>query len=128
MAYLARVSELPSAEHLTEEERRLLEKRFDANEFELNFEGEAIEWGLIEEVEVAEAAWQNSPSGWVVRNLLYRGDRYHIGVYFGKQELVLTNVTLEVARHIVHTIAYHSPHDVRYIGVEGVVPVRGDGA
>lgn len=126
MSYLAHVKELPSAEHLTAEEQNLLDRRFDANEFELNFDGEAVEWGLIEEVEIAVAAREKSPTGWFIRNVVYRGaDRYHIGVYYGKAEVVLTNVTLEIARFIAQTIAYYTRQDVRYTGVEGVAPVSG---
>ncbi|MCK6577372.1 MAG: hypothetical protein L6Q98_04630 [Anaerolineae bacterium] len=125
MAYLTHVSELPAADHLSEAERKMLDRRFDANAFELNFDGEAIEWDLIEEVEVAQAARQRSPAGWVVRNLLYGGsERYHLGVYFGKQELVLTNITAEAVRYILHTVAYYCRHDIRYNGVVGVAPLR----
>lgn len=125
MSYLAHVKDLPSAEHLTDEERKTLDKRFDANEFELNFDGEALEWGLIEEVEIVVAAREKSPSGWLLRNVVFRGERYHIGVYYGKAEVVLTNITLEVARFVAQTIAYYTRQDVRYTGVEGVAPVSG---
>lgn len=126
MAYLAHVRELPSADHLSDDEKKTLHKRFDANDYEVNFDGEAIEWGLIEEIEIVRAARQNSPAGWLVRNVIYGGDRYHVGVYFGKNELVLPNITLEIARYVAQTIAYYARQDVRYTGIEGVAPVTGD--
>ncbi|MDZ4768034.1 MAG: hypothetical protein SGJ24_02810 [Chloroflexota bacterium] len=116
MPYLARVHELPSADHLDAADRKLLDKRFDANAYELNFDGQPVDWSLIEEIEVVKAARQGNLAGLVVRNLMFGGDRYHIGVYFGKQEIVLTNITQEVTRYIMATIGHYAPSGVRYKG------------
>lgn len=127
MRYLAHVRELPSLDHMTDEEKQQVDKRFDANDFELNFDGNAVEWGLIEEIEIVQAARQNSPAGWLVKNLLFRGERYHIGIYFGREEMILTNITEEIARFIAQTIAYYTRQEVRYKGVEDVAPLADEG-
>ena len=79
--------------------------------------------GQIDEVEVAKAARERGPAGWFVKKVIYAGDRYHVGVYFGQDELVLTNVTLEAANFVVQTIAYYANNAIRYTGPEGIVPV-----
>lgn len=118
MAYLKRLDGLPTPPDGMKE----LDKRFDANAYEVNIEGGRIEWGVIDEVEVAKAARVNSPAGWFVKKVMYGGgDRYHVGVFFGKGELVLTNITLEQARFVVDTIAYYATQPIRYTGIEGVV-------
>ena len=123
MANLARVERRPSIEGLTDEDRRTLDKRFDANAWEINIDGRRAEWGVIDEVEVAKAARERGPAGWFVKKIIFAGERYHIGVYFGTEELVLTNVTLEAARFVVETIAYYANNLIRYKGPEGFVPV-----
>lgn len=125
MANLARIEQRPSPDGLSEDERRLLEKRFDANAYEINIDGHHVEWAAIDEVEVAKAARGGGPSGWFVKKVIFAGERYHVGVYFGKGELVLTNVTMETAQYVVQTIAYYANHVIRYKGIEGVAPVTG---
>ena len=123
MANLARVEQRPSLDNLTEEDRRTLDKRFDANAWEVNIDGRRAEWGVIEEVEVAKAARERGPAGWFVKKVIFAGDRYHVGLYFGSEELVLTNVTLEAARFVVQTIAYYANNVIRYKGLDGIVAV-----
>jgi hypothetical protein len=123
MANLAHVDERPTMDGLSNEERRLLDKRFEANAYEINIDGRRAEYGNIEEVEVAKAAREGGPSGWFVKKVVFGGERYHVGVYFGGNELVLTNITLETAKYVLATIAYYANHTIRYTGVEGVVPV-----
>ncbi len=123
MAYLARIEQRPGLAALTDEDRRTLDKRFDANAYEINVDGQHVEWGLIDEVEVAKAAREGGPAGWFVKKVIFSGERYHVGVYFGQGELVLTNVTLEAAKFVVHTIAYYANHAIRYTGIEGIAPV-----
>lgn len=123
MANLARIEQRPSPDGLSDEERRTLDKRFDANAYEINIDGHRAEWAAVDEVEVAKAAREGGPAGWFVKNVIYAGDRYHVGVYFGGGELVLTNVTLETAKYVVQTIAYYANHTIRYSGVEGIAPV-----
>ena len=124
MAYLARVDKQPTMQNLSEDEKRTVEQRFDANAYEMNFDGQRVEWGWIDEVEIAKAAREGGPAGWIVKKLVFAGERYHIGVYFGQEEAVLTNVTLEIAKYVLATIAYYAIQNIRYSGLEGVVPVR----
>lgn len=125
MPNLARIEQRPTPDGLSDDERRLLDKRFDANAYEINIDGHRAEWGAINEIEVVKAAREGGPAGWFVKKVIFSGERYHIGVYFGKNELVLTNVTLETAKYVVQTIAYHANHPIRYTGIEGVAPVTG---
>ena len=123
MAILARIEQRPEIETLTAEEQRSLAKRFDANAYELNIDGTRVEWGAIDEVEVAQAAREGGPSGWFIKKFVFGGERYHVGVYFGEREAVLTNITLPTATFVVQTIAYYANKPIRYTGVEGVSPV-----
>ncbi len=121
MAYLARNPQLPSDETLSAEDKRTLHRRFDANEYELNIDGFTVDWSLIEAIEVVRAARQSSPAGWLVKNLVYAGERYHVGVYWGKQELVLSNITLEAARYVAAVIAHYASGPVTYSGEAEIV-------
>ncbi len=123
MAILARIEQRPTTDALTDEEKRMLEKRFDANAYEINIEGQRLEYGSIDEVEVAKAAREGGPSGWFIKKVVFGGERYHIGVYSGAKEAVLTNVTLPIASYVVQTIAYYANRSIRYTGIEGVAPV-----
>ena len=123
MAYLAHVEQRPTMDALSEEERRGLAKRFDANAYEVNIDGKRVEYGKIDEVEVAKAAREGGPAGWFVKKVVFAGERYHIGVYFGDGEAVLTNVTLDAATYVVQTIAYYANNLIRYTGLEGISPV-----
>ena len=117
MAYLKRVEVKPNPP------AESIGKRFDANEYELNIQGGRVEWDVIDEVEVAKAARVSSPAGWFVKKIMYSGgERYHVGVFFGRGgELVLTNITEEQARYVVETVAYYGGQPIRYTGVEGFV-------
>jgi hypothetical protein len=56
-----------------------------------------------------------------VRNLIFGGsDRYHVGIYSGRNELVLTNLTLEAARYVVQMIAYYARERIKYNGPDGL--------
>ena len=126
MATLARIEQRPSMDTLTDEETRSLRNRFDANAYEINIDGTRAEYGKIDEVEVAKAAREGGPYGWFVRKFVFAGDRYHVGVYFGEREAVLTNITLPAASFVVQTIAYYANKTIRYTGLEGVAPVMGE--
>ena len=117
MAHLKRVEVKPNPP------AESIGKRFDANEYELNIQGGRVEWDVIDEVEVAKAARVSSPAGWFVKKIMYSGgERYHVGVFFGRGgELVLTNITEEQARYVVETVAHYAKQPIRYTGVEGFV-------
>jgi hypothetical protein len=118
MPYLKRLDAPPTPPS----DMKLIEKRFDVNAYEINIEGGRVEWEQIDEVEVAQAARINSPAGWFVKKVMYGGERYHVGVFFGRGELVLTNISLEQACYVVATVAYYAKQPIRYTGIEGIVP------
>ncbi len=116
-AYLKRSEQKPTPPSDT----KTLDKRFDANAYEINIEGGRADWSAINEVEIAKAARINSPAGWFVKKVMYAGaERYHVGVFFDRGELVLTNVTLEAAQYVVETVAYYATQPIRYTGIEGI--------
>ena len=123
MANHARIDQRPTMDGLSDEDRHTLDKRFDASAYEINVDGHRVEWAQIDEVEVAKAAREGGPAGWFVKKVIYAGDRYHVGVYFGRDELVLTNVSLEVAKFVVQTIAYYANRAIRFTGPEGIAAV-----
>ncbi|MBI5669575.1 MAG: hypothetical protein HZC41_16355 [Chloroflexi bacterium] len=125
MVYLQRLKALPSPDDLTPAEARYVQEHFDTYAGEVIVNGQAIPWNWINEVEVAKAARAAGPAGWVVRHLVHGDERYHVGLYFGQMEAVLSNVTLNIARHIVQTIAYYAPAPVRYTGPDGLTPLTG---
>ena len=124
MRYLVKRPAPPQRDSLSEAEQRYLEQHFDAHPAELTVNHQVIPWHTIEEVEVARAARQKTLSGWLVRNVIYHEERYHVGIYVTGGELVLTNITLATVGHIVGCIAAYMQTPVRYSGVEGITPVE----
>lgn len=123
MVYLQRLKVRPSLDDLTAAEARAMQERFDPYAGEVIVNGQAIPWNWIEEVEVAKSARAAGPAGWLVRHLVHGDERYHVGLYFGQMEAVLTNISLNAARYVVQTIAYYAPAPVKYSGPEGLTPV-----
>lgn len=108
---------------LTPAERDYIQQHFDPYANEVVINRDTIGWDTIEEVEVAEAARSTGPAGWLVKYLFMGGSRYHVGVYFGREEAVLTNMTLNCARYIVQMIAFYAPKRVLYNGPEDICPL-----
>jgi hypothetical protein len=123
MMYLQRLSERPTFEGLSKVEVRYIQSHFDPYADEVIVNRQAIPWDVIDEVEIAVAARTPGPSGWLVKNLIMGGERYHVGLYFGRDEAVLTNLTLNTARYIVQMVAFYSPRRVSYRGPDGLTPV-----
>lgn len=123
MTYLQRINYRPTTEGLTDKEHEYLLQHFDAYGADIVVNGDAIPWERVEAVEVVVAARAGGLSGWMVKNLIMQGERYHVGVYFGREEAVLTNVTLPVARYVVQNIAYYAPRAVEYTGPEDLSPL-----
>lgn len=123
MAHLARLQSRPTMKELSADEIKLLEKRFEINANQVSVDGNIVELDRVDEIEVVKAARSASPAGWLVKNVLYGGDRYHIGIYSGRHELVLPNVSLNVARYVVGNIAFFARNSVRYKGIEDVAIV-----
>jgi hypothetical protein len=118
--YLQRLKVRPSVEDLTPAEARFVQSHFDPYAGEVLVNGDSIAWNEIEEIEIAMAPRVAGPAGWVVRHLIHGDERYHVGIYFGRNEAVLPNVSLNVAQYVVKSIAFYAPSPVRYNGPEGL--------
>ena len=123
MVYLQRTKARPSLEDLTSGEARFVHAAFDPYAGEVLVDGQTIAWDEIEEVEVAVSPRTAGPAGWVVRYMVHGNERYHVGFYFGRQEAIVPNVTLNVARYIVQCVAFFAPLLVRYTGPDNLGPV-----
>ncbi len=124
MTYIQRIDYRPSMEALAQEDQTHVVNHFDAYGEEMMMEGQPVPWKVIEEVEVVVAPHAMGLAGWIVKNLLQKGEnRYHIGVYFGRQEAVFPNVTWDVAKYVLENIAYYTPQQVKYTGPENLVPL-----
>lgn len=123
MILLQRIKARPSLEDLSPGEARFVQMHFDPYAGEVLLDGEAIGWDEISAVEVVNAPRSAGPAGWLVRHLVHGNERYHVGIYFGRQEAVLPNVTLNVARYVVQCVAYFAPLPVRYKGPTGLSPL-----
>ena len=122
MRYLQRIKARPDIDALTPGEVRFVRNTFDPYAGEVLVDGQSVGWDEIQEVEVATAARMIGPAGWVVRHLVHGNERYHVGLYFGHQEAIVPNVTLNVARYIVQCIAFYAPLPIRYTGPDGLSP------
>lgn len=121
--YMLPMSTRPREDKLSEGDVRSLRTHFEVTNYEIVIDGQGIEWPKIDEVEVVAAAREHSPAGWIVRQLIFGGTaRYHVGIYSGRSELVLPNLTYEAARYVVQNIAYYARERIRYNGPDGLAP------
>jgi hypothetical protein len=123
LTYLQRIKARPNLDDLIPGDARWIQTHFDPYAGEVIVDGEAVAWGEIEEIEVAKAPRAVGLAGWLVRHVVHGNERYHVGIYFGRQEAVLPNVTLAVAQYVVQCVAYFVPLPVRYRGPDGLSPV-----
>jgi hypothetical protein len=123
MMYLQRIKSRPGLEDLTSGEAKFVLTAFDPYAGEVLVDGQAVAWDEIEQVEVAISPRAAGPAGWVVRHMVHGNERYHVGIYFGRQEAIVPNVTLNVARYILQCVAFFAPLPVRYTGPDGLVPL-----
>ena len=123
MTYLQRINYQPNMDSLSEKEVNYVRQHFDAYGKEALVNGQPVRWEDINEVEVAVAARARGAAGWIVKNLIVGGDRYHVAFYAGYSEFVLPNLTWNVARYIVLNAAYYAPGPVEYKGPEDLVPL-----
>ncbi|MBC8098655.1 MAG: hypothetical protein H7Y11_04380 [Armatimonadetes bacterium] len=123
MAYLQRINYRPNTDNLNDAEKNYLAQHFEAYGAEIVINGQPIAWQLIDTVEVAKAARASGVSGWIVKKLVMGGDRYHVGIYCGRDEAVLINVTLNVAQYILKNIAYYGGQSITYTGPADLVGV-----
>jgi hypothetical protein len=122
MGYLQRINYRPNMDGLSEPEQQFMQQHFDAYGAELVFNQESLPWNVIEEVELVPAPRAGGAAGWIVKNLVLGGTpRYHLGIYFGKRELVLPNITLGQAKYVLENIAFYAPQPIRYSGPEDLV-------
>lgn len=119
--YLTRISKAPSTDHLSQDDLLFIDKNFDVTPQEVTLKGVSVAWDNVNEIEVAKAARSSSPAGWFVRKIVYNGaERYHIAIYFGRNETVLPNITLPIVQHILQTIAYYAPKRIAYTGAADI--------
>ncbi|MEQ8675751.1 MAG: hypothetical protein RLP44_00070 [Aggregatilineales bacterium] len=124
MTFLQKINYRPTTEKLSETDGQYIVNHFDAYGSEIVMDGQAVAWHMIEEVEVVVAPHAAGLAGWIVKNVFLRGEeRYHIGVYYGRQEAILPNVTWDVARYVVENIAYYASQKIKYAGPEDLVPL-----
>lgn len=120
--YMLPGSTAPQEYDLSESDKRNLLAHFETTNYELVVDGDGLDWEKIDEVEVVIASRDKGPSGWFIRNIYFGGqDRYHVGVYSGRNELVLPNLTLPAAKYVVRTIAYYLRKRVKYQGPDDFV-------
>lgn len=122
MLYLQRSTNRPNPDALSDADSRFVQEHFNIYGGNLTVEGQPVDWSAIEEIEVAIAPHISGPAGWFVRNVVIREDRYHVGLYSGRDEIVLPNLTLAVAKYIVGCIAHFAPLPVRYTGLSDFAP------
>lgn len=124
MTYLQRINYRPTMANMNKTDERFLTNHFDAYGEEMVMSGEPIRWDIIEEVEVVVAPRASGAAGWIVKRFFLNNEvRYHVGVYFGHREAVMPNITWDVAKYIVESIAYYAPKRVRYSGPDNLVPI-----
>lgn len=123
VTFLQRIKNSPNPEALSPSENRYVRELFDPGSREVVVNGATIEWTEIDEVEVVVSPRSAGPAGWLVRYFVHGADRYHVGIYFGRNEAILPNVTLGIAKYVVQCIAHYAPLPVRYKGPEGLSPV-----
>lgn len=123
MPYLQRAKVRPQPDDLPPAEARSIAKRFDPYAGEVLVDGQAVGWNEIEEIEVVVAPRAAGPAGWLVRYLVHGEERYHIGIYFGRQEAVLPNVRLTIVKYVLECIAFYAPLPIAYKGPADLVPL-----
>lgn len=123
VTFLQRIKNRPNPDTLSPSESRYVRESFDPTSTDVLISGETIEWTEIDEVEVVISPRAGGPAGWLVRHFVHGTDRYHVGIYYGRNEAILPNVTLDVARYVVQCVAFFAPLPIRYKGPEGLSPV-----
>jgi hypothetical protein len=124
MPFLQRLKERPVLDTLAEPDQHQLARHLLVEPDAMFIDGEPIPWAVIDEVEVAKAPDVAGPLGGLVRWFAHGGhESYHLAVYYGYREAVLSNISLAAAAFIVQTVAHHASRPVRYVGPEGLAPL-----
>jgi hypothetical protein len=121
MILLKRLNYRPNTDALTPAETDFVQQVFDPFANEVVVYGEHIRWEEIDELEVVIAPRAAGPAGWFLRKLQTQ-EYYHVGIYYGRQESVIPNISLPVTRYLVQTIAYYAPLPVRFKGPPDLTP------
>lgn len=122
MTYLMRVNVRPDANQLNPNELEQINHEFDTYAGEVRIHGEPVGWDEIDEVELVTAPTVGGPSSWLLSAFVKTDDRYHLGIYLGRDEAVLANISEQQARYALQAIAYYAPNAIRFTGPEGFVP------
>jgi hypothetical protein len=122
MPYLLRVNVRPDLNSLSANDRAEVERNFAPSAAEFRLYKETLLWAKVDEIELVKAARMGGLSGWIVKRVIAPQDRYHLGIYLGKDEAVMSNLTLAQALYVIQAIAYYAPNRVNYKGEAGIVP------
>lgn len=127
MPYLQRLNARPTQENLSGGDQHHLSQHFNPFGGGVLIDGEEIPWEAIEEVEVARAPGVTGPMAGLVRLFAHNGqETYHVALYYGFREAVLHNISLDIARYVVQTVAYYASRPVHYTGPDGLSPTTAD--
>ena len=122
MPYLMRINVRPDADKLEPQELEQILNEFDTYAGEVRIHGQPVSWSEIDEVELVDAPTVGGLSSWLLSAFVNTEDRYHIGIYLGRDEAVLANVSERQARYVLQALAYYAPNPIRFKGPEGFVP------
>ena len=120
--YLQRSTNRPNPDALSAADSKYIQEHFNVYGGNLTVEGQPVDWSAIEEIEVVVAPHISGAAGWFVRNVVIREERYHVGLYSGRDEIVLPNLPLTVAKYVVGCVAHFAPLPVRYRGIPDFAP------
>lgn len=123
MSYLMRINVRPDETKLPERERRQMTREFDTYAGEVRIHGQVVGWDEITEVELVTAPTTGGFSAAILGFFVNTTDRFHLGIYLGRDEAVLANITEKQALYALQAIAYYAPQPVRFVGPDGLVPL-----
>ena len=125
MPYLMRMKASPNPDTLSRGELTDLTRIFDTYGAEVMSHGEPVGWDESKEVELVVAPTVGGLSTWVMSLFVNTEDRYHLGIYLGRDEAVVANISKRQVLYALSAIAYYAPNPVRYNGPEGFAPLTG---
>jgi hypothetical protein len=125
MPYLMRTKARPNPDTLSQSELTDLTRIFDTYGAEVMIHRQPIGWDEIKEVELVVAPTVGGLSTWVISLFVKVEDRYHLGIYLGRDEAVVANISRQQVLYALNAIAYYAPNPVRYTGPEGFAPLTG---
>ncbi len=124
MPYLMRMKARPDDSQLNNRESRQIAQWFNVFAGEVLIHGEPVGWEEIDAVELVQAPTVGNLSSVLLGAIINTSDRYHVGIYLGRDEAVVPNVTKTQALYILQAVAYYAPNLVQYKGPTDVVPLN----